>query len=44
VMTPGINDHSSSPPRIHHRRPSAHLLGAAVVYFDATHPFLQQRS
>jgi hypothetical protein len=44
VMTPGINDHSSSPPRIHHRRPSAHVLGAAVVYFDATHPFLQQRS
>ncbi len=41
VMTP---DQTSSPPRIHHRRPSAHVLGAAVVYFDATHPFLQQRS
>ena len=36
VMTP---DQTSSPPRIHHRRPSAHVLGAAVVYFDATHPF-----
>ena len=35
VMTP---DQTSSPPRIHHRRPSAHVLGAAVVYFDATHP------